>query len=98
MLDNVGRVEQIRPLLRTVPGAVVLVTTRTRFVGLEVGPPESLPVMTTDEGLALLASTAGAHRVWAEGAAAAEVVRLCGQLPLAIRLAGAGWRTGAVGR
>lgn len=88
VLDNAAGGEQVRPLLPTLPGTVVIVTSRRRLAGLDVGPPESLPVMTTEEGLALLARTAGRDRVDAEPDAAREVVRRCGHLPLAIRLAG----------
>ncbi len=88
MLDNAADAEQILPLLPSVPGSVVIVTSRRRITGLDVGPPVSLPVMETAEGVALLASAVGAERVVAEPEAAAAVVEHCGHLPLAIRLAG----------
>ncbi|MFG1915127.1 BTAD domain-containing putative transcriptional regulator [Micromonospora sp. NPDC048898] len=88
VFDNAASSDQIRPLLPASPGAVVLVTSRRRLADLDVGPPESLPLMTLDEGLKLLAQTAGVERIAEEPAAAAEVVRRCGHLPLAIRLAG----------
>ncbi|MEV1331700.1 BTAD domain-containing putative transcriptional regulator [Micromonospora costi] len=88
VLDNAASGDQVRPLLPVLPGTVLIVTSRLRLTGLDVGPPESLPVMTPDEGLALLARTAGRERVAADPEAAAEVVRRCGHLPLAIRLAG----------
>ncbi|MCM0674201.1 tetratricopeptide repeat protein [Micromonospora phytophila] len=98
VLDNAASAEQVLPLLPVVPGTVMIVTSRRRLPGLDIGPPESLPLMTTAEGIALLASAAGAERVAAEPAAAAAVVDRCGHLPLAIRLAGSrlahrpGWR------
>ncbi|MEV4761338.1 BTAD domain-containing putative transcriptional regulator [Micromonospora chokoriensis] len=88
VLDNAADADQVLPLLPTLPGAVVLVTSRRRLTDLDVGPPESLPLMTLDEGLELLAQTVGVERISREPAAAAEVVRRCGHLPLAIRLAG----------
>ncbi|MDG4794686.1 BTAD domain-containing putative transcriptional regulator [Micromonospora sp. WMMD1082] len=88
VLDNAADAEQIRPLLPAAPGSVVIVTSRRRITGLDVGPPVSLPVMETAEGVALLSSTVGAERVAAEPEAAAAVVERCGHLPLAIRLAG----------
>ncbi|MFC3503454.1 BTAD domain-containing putative transcriptional regulator [Micromonospora krabiensis] len=100
VLDNAGSREQVLPLLPVRPGTAIVVTTRRRLTGLGVGPPESLPVMTLDEGLELLARSAGPARVAAEPDAAAEVVRRCGHLPLAIRLAGSrlarrrSWRLG----
>ncbi|MFJ5615675.1 AfsR/SARP family transcriptional regulator [Micromonospora sp. NPDC093243] len=88
VLDNAASGEQVRPLLPVLTGTVLIVTSRRRLTGLDVGPPESLPGMTIEEGLALLARAAGADRVRAEPEAAAAVVRRCGYLPLAIRLAG----------
>ncbi|SBT49644.1 AfsR/SARP family transcriptional regulator [Micromonospora auratinigra] len=85
VLDNAASSEQVAPLLPDVPGAVVLVTSRRR---LSLGPPVPLPALTPQEAVELLARTAGAARVEAEPQAAAEVVRCCGHLPLAIRLAG----------
>ncbi|WP_327038868.1 AfsR/SARP family transcriptional regulator [Micromonospora maris] len=88
VLDNAAGTEQVLPLLPSGPGNVVIVTSRRRITGLDGGPPVSLSVMTLDEGVALLASAAGAQRVAAEPDAAATVVKQCGHLPLAIRLAG----------
>ncbi|MEU4398613.1 AfsR/SARP family transcriptional regulator [Micromonospora orduensis] len=98
VLDNAASSEQFLPLLPTEPGTVVLVTSRRRLSHPEVGSSQTLPVMTTEESVDLLAFTVGRERVEAEPEAAAEVVRRCGHLPLAIRLAGArlahrpGWR------
>ncbi|MGK5737744.1 AfsR/SARP family transcriptional regulator [Micromonospora sp. URMC 103] len=88
VLDNAESSAQVLPLLPTAPGSVILVTSRRRLAELDVGPPESLSVMSLPEGLALLAASAGRQRVEEEPEAAAEVVRRCGFLPLAIRLAG----------
>ncbi|MEW2382478.1 BTAD domain-containing putative transcriptional regulator [Micromonospora sp. NPDC047707] len=89
VLDNAASAEQVLPLLPTAPGAVVIITSRRRLSGLDLGPPYSLPVLEPAEGLALLAAAVGADRVAAEPEAADAVVRHCGYLPLAIRLAGA---------
>ncbi|MBQ1048622.1 tetratricopeptide repeat protein [Micromonospora sp. C51] len=88
VLDNAADAAQIRPLLPTAPGNLVIVTSRRRINGLDVDPPVSLPLLKPAEGVALLASTAGAERVAAEPEAAVAVVESCGHLPLAIRLAG----------
>ncbi|WBB55761.1 BTAD domain-containing putative transcriptional regulator [Verrucosispora sp. WMMD573] len=88
VLDNAADAAQVRPLLPTAPGNLVIVTSRRRINGLDVDPPVSLPLLKPAEGVALLASTAGAERVAAEPEAAAAVVESCGRLPLAIRLAG----------
>ncbi|WBB93535.1 BTAD domain-containing putative transcriptional regulator [Verrucosispora sp. WMMC514] len=88
VLDNAADAEQVQPLLPTASGSLVIVTSRRRISGLDVGPPVSLPLLDPAEGVALLASTAGAERVAAEPEAAVAVVQSCGHLPLAIRLAG----------
>ncbi|MFC0004255.1 AfsR/SARP family transcriptional regulator [Micromonospora siamensis] len=88
VLDNAASSDQIAPLLPALPGTIVLVTSRRRLATPDGGLPESLAVMTPDEGLQLLKVTAGADRIDADPEAAAEAVRRCGYLPLAIRLAG----------
>ncbi|PWU46126.1 transcriptional regulator [Micromonospora globispora] len=89
VLDNAADAAQVTPLLPNGPGCLVLITSRRRLVGLDEGRPSSLPVLDPDEAIELLGRVAGAARVAAEPEAAAEVARLCGYLPLAIRLAGA---------
>ncbi|MFC8615751.1 BTAD domain-containing putative transcriptional regulator [Micromonospora purpureochromogenes] len=89
VLDNAAGADQVAPLLPTGPDCLVLITSRRRLVGLDEGRPSSLPVLDPDEGIDLLGRVAGQERVAAEPQAAAEVVRRCGYLPLAIRLAGA---------
>jgi DNA-binding SARP family transcriptional activator len=88
VLDNAAGGDQVRPLLPAAPGSVVLVTSRRRLSTGDVGPSVPLPVLTVTEAVRLLARTAGEERVGKEPEAAAEVVRRCGHLPLAIRLAG----------
>ena len=88
VLDNAADSQQVIPLLPVASCSVVLVTSRRRLVDLDVGPPESLTVLSPEEGLRLLATSAGAERVSAEPESAAEIVRCCGHLPLAIRLVG----------
>ncbi|MFR9774530.1 ATP-binding protein [Micromonospora sp. MS34] len=88
VLDNAAGSEQVRPLLPAAPGSVVLVTSRRRLAASDIGPPVPLPALTPEEAVRLLAQTAGEDRVRGEPEAAAEVVRCCGHLPLAIRLAG----------
>ncbi|MET8463086.1 AfsR/SARP family transcriptional regulator [Micromonospora zamorensis] len=98
VLDNAASSEQIMPLLPAEPTAVVLVTSRRRLSHPDVAPSQTLPVMSSQESVELLSLSVGPDRVEAEPQAAVEVVRRCGHLPLAIRLAGArlahrrGWR------
>ncbi|RKN46298.1 AfsR/SARP family transcriptional regulator [Micromonospora endolithica] len=89
VLDNAATSEQVHPLLPSEPGSVVIVTTRRRLDGVDASPPWLLPVLRPSEGLALLESAVGKERISAEPEAAAMVIRSCGYLPLAIRLAGA---------
>ncbi|WP_435121951.1 BTAD domain-containing putative transcriptional regulator [Micromonospora tulbaghiae] len=88
VLDNAASAAQAAALLPSGPDNLVLVTSRRRLAGLDEGRPHSLPVLDPDEAVELLGRIVGADRVGAEPAAAAEVARRCGHLPLAIRLAG----------
>ncbi|MFD0821370.1 ATP-binding protein, partial [Micromonospora zhanjiangensis] len=89
VLDNAASAAQVAPLLPNGPGCLTLVTSRRRLTGLDGVRPHALAVLDQDEATQLLARIAGAERVGADPAASAEVVRRCGYLPLAIRLAGA---------
>ncbi|MFS8099068.1 winged helix-turn-helix domain-containing protein [Lentzea alba] len=89
LLDNAFNAEQVRPLLPGVSSSAVLVTSRNRLSGLVVSGGAhrvTLDVLPESEALGLLRSVIG-HRVDAEPHAARELVRLCGALPLALRLA-----------
>jgi DNA-binding SARP family transcriptional activator len=88
ILDNAASSAQILDLLPASARVLVLVTSRRRLLGLDGVHPESLPVLDESEAVALLARIAG-DRVLAEPEAATDLVRRCGGLPLAIRLAGA---------
>lgn len=105
VLDNAADAEHVRPLLPGAGPSVVLITSRNRLVGLDEVPPVSLDVLTAEESAELLARASGEKggtegRLAREPEAAAEVLRLCGHLPLALRLAAArlrhrpGWTVG----
>lgn len=87
MLDDVANVEQILPLLPGTAGVAVLVTSRSPLTTLAGARHLALDVLTEVEALELLAELVGAEKVANERAAAIEVVRDCGLLPLAIRIA-----------
>jgi DNA-binding SARP family transcriptional activator/tetratricopeptide (TPR) repeat protein len=87
VLDNAESAAQVRPLLPGSPHCLVLVTSRRRLGVLDGAALLSLDVLPPAEALELFAAIAGADRAAAEPAAAAEVVALCGRLPLAIRIA-----------
>jgi DNA-binding SARP family transcriptional activator len=89
VLDDAADAAQVRPLLPAAPGCGVLVTSRRVLASLEGAHQLHLDVLAPGEALELLGRLAGQARVAAEPQAAAEVARLCGQLPLALRIAGA---------
>lgn len=89
LLDNAADEAQVRPLLPGGAGCGVLITSRGSLAGLEGGQRISLDVMSADEATELLARITGPLRVAAEPSAAADIVRYCGYLPLALRVAGA---------
>ncbi|MEQ4302705.1 BTAD domain-containing putative transcriptional regulator [Plantactinospora sp. B6F1] len=89
VLDNAASTAQVGPLLPAGPGCLTVVTSRRRLVGLDGVRAQSLTVLEPAEAVDLLARIAGPERVRAEPTAAEEVVRRCGYLPLAIRLAAA---------
>ena len=88
VLDNARTEAQVRVLLPGAGGSLVLVTSRSVLPGLEVDERISLDVLTADEAVAMLADLAGTARAAADPEAVAEVARLCGRLPLALRIAG----------
>ncbi|PZG22095.1 AfsR/SARP family transcriptional regulator [Nonomuraea aridisoli] len=89
VLDNVRDAAQVRPLLPGSPSCAVLITSRRMLASLDDTVRVSLDVLSAAEGLALLNRAVGAARIAAEPDAAAELVRLCGGLPLALRLVSA---------
>nr|WP_246481267.1 tetratricopeptide repeat protein [Amycolatopsis umgeniensis] len=92
LLDNVARVDQVRPLLPAGPGCLVLVTARDRMAGLVAfhgARRLTLGMLDPGEALELLARVLGADWIKAEREAAAEVAELCAYLPLALRIAAA---------
>lgn len=90
VLDNVATAEQIRPLLPGTAGCLALVTSRNRLSGLVARDGArrlTLDVLPPAEAIALLARSIGSERIAAEPHAAATLARLCGWLPLALRIA-----------
>ncbi|WP_433438012.1 BTAD domain-containing putative transcriptional regulator [Nonomuraea sp. CA-141351] len=88
VLDDAADEAQVRPLLPTGPGSLTLVTSRSPLAGLEAARAYELGVLGQDEAVAMLGEVAGHDRVRAESEAALRIVRLCGNLPLALRIAG----------
>lgn len=105
VFDNAADADQVRPLLPGAGPSVALITSRNRLLGLDEVPPVSLDVLSPEESAELLARASGdpggpGGRLGRDPESAAEVLRLCGHLPLALRLAAArlrhrpGWTAG----
>ncbi|GAA2142583.1 BTAD domain-containing putative transcriptional regulator [Kitasatospora kazusensis] len=86
LLDNASDAEQVRSLLPASADCLVLITSRVRLVDLDGVESMSLGVMSAADSVALVDRTLGGGRVAADPAAADELVRLCGGLPLALRI------------
>ncbi|OXM72909.1 MULTISPECIES: ATP-binding protein [Amycolatopsis] len=88
LLDNAADEAQVRPLLAAATGCLTLITCRRALAGLESARWLWLRPLETADASALVAAIAGPDRVRAEPEAAAELAELCGNLPLAVRIAG----------
>lgn len=88
LLDDAADESQVRPLLPTGPGSLTLVTSRSPLAGLEAARAYELGLLGQDEAVTMLGEVSGHDRVRAEPQEALRIVRLCGHLPLALRIAG----------
>ncbi|SFO99163.1 DNA-binding transcriptional activator of the SARP family [Amycolatopsis arida] len=89
VLDDAAGAAQVRPLLPGTGGCAVLVTSRVRMPDLTGAHPVDVDVLPEPDAARLLAGIVGERRVRAEPDGAAAILRYCGHLPLAIRIAGA---------
>ncbi|MGW3341685.1 ATP-binding protein [Nonomuraea rubra] len=92
VLDNAHSAEQVRPLLPGSPGCMVIITSRDRLTGLTAthgGHRLTLDVLDADEAALLLTHIIGPERTAAEPEAVTALARVCGYLPLALRIAAA---------
>ncbi|MFF4120329.1 BTAD domain-containing putative transcriptional regulator [Streptomyces sp. NPDC001714] len=92
LLDNAASAEQVRPLLPSSPTCCIVVTSRNRLgdlVAHDGAHALPLDLLQPDEARALLSRSLGADRLAADERAADELIRLCGSLPLALRVAAA---------
>jgi DNA-binding SARP family transcriptional activator len=88
VLDNAADAAQVRPLLPGTAGSRVLVTSRHRMADLDATETVSLDVLEPGPARELFTALTGARRAAAEPEAVDGVLRACGYLPLAIRIAG----------
>jgi tetratricopeptide (TPR) repeat protein/transcriptional regulator with XRE-family HTH domain len=84
VLDDAASHEQVRPLLPGTPGSLVLITSRRRLAALEEVTPISLDTLPPADAAELFTRLTG--RADSEAGAVADITRLCGYLPLALRL------------
>jgi hypothetical protein len=89
LLDNARDAAQVRPLLPASPTCLTLVTSRQVLASLDGAEHLHLDVLPPDDAVRLLHQVAGRERSPRTDAAAERVVRSCGYLPLAVRIAGA---------
>ncbi|MGW7574697.1 BTAD domain-containing putative transcriptional regulator [Streptomyces sp. NPDC054765] len=89
VLDNAVSPEQVRHLIPGSPRCLVLVTSRVRLVELAGAAWLTLGVLPEADCAELMTRALGGERAGAESEAMAELVRLCGRLPLALRIAAA---------
>ncbi|MFI6318872.1 AfsR/SARP family transcriptional regulator [Nonomuraea sp. NPDC050556] len=89
VLDNARDSAQVGPLLPGTPSCGALLTSRTRMFDLVNARVVDLDVLTPEESTTLLGRIVGPDRVAAERGEAAELLELCGHLPLAVRVMGA---------
>ncbi|MEV0999508.1 BTAD domain-containing putative transcriptional regulator [Nonomuraea sp. NPDC050202] len=89
LLDNVAGEKQVRPLLPGASGTAVLLTGRVRLVGLEGASLLELDVLPSGQAMDLLRRIVGDERVQDDPDAALEITRLCGRVPLAVRISAA---------
>lgn len=89
VLDDAYDAAQVRPLLPGGSTSAVLLTSRDVMSTVDGVGHLHLDTLAVPDALDLLASLVGSERVQAEPDEALHIVRRCGQLPLAIRIAGA---------
>ncbi|MEV0292497.1 helix-turn-helix domain-containing protein [Nocardia sp. NPDC050710] len=88
LLDNVRDEPQVRPLLARSLNSQIVVTSRSRLLGLDGVRRISLGPLSRVESLDLLRLLIGSDRVRAEHAAGLRIAEFCGHLPLALTIAG----------
>ncbi len=88
LLDNARDESQLRPLLPGDTQCAILITSRKQLLGLDGVFFIRLMAFSPMDSVAMLSSIAGAKRCRQQRSHADEIARLCGGLPLALRLAG----------
>jgi DNA-binding SARP family transcriptional activator len=89
LLDNASNPDQVRPLLPGPSGCATVITSRDDLRGLTATHGVrrlSLAPLSHDDAVELLTGVLGADRAGTEFASVRELARLCGHLPLALRI------------
>lgn len=86
VLDNARDASQVLDLMPGSVGCGVIITGRSRLFGLPLTKQLGIDTFRPDEALSLLSTVIGHERLDAEREQALELLRLCGFLPLAIRI------------
>jgi tetratricopeptide (TPR) repeat protein/transcriptional regulator with XRE-family HTH domain len=86
LLDDATDSEQVLSLLPGTRGCLVVVTSRMRLSGLEDVRVISLGTLTPDDAAVLFVRHAARRDLSRDDPAVAEIVRLCGYLPLAVSI------------
>ncbi|GAA4696519.1 AfsR/SARP family transcriptional regulator [Phytohabitans rumicis] len=89
VLDDVAHAGQVRPLLPGAGACAVVATSRQRLPELTGALQVNVDVLTEQEAQELFGRVAGRRRVVEQPESAREILRACGHLPLAVRIAGA---------
>lgn len=87
-LDDAASEAQVTPLLPGLPGCAVVVTSRRRLVGIPGVFQFELGTLPDADAHALLERIVSDDRLREDPEAVKEIVRCCGGLPFAIRIAG----------
>ena len=95
VLDGVTNASQVRSLLPVSRGSGAILTSRAPLTSLEGAELMPVPVLTNQDSVRLLVQIAKITLDTSNTNEAAHLARMCGHLPLAIRVAGAKLRTRA---
>jgi hypothetical protein len=89
LADGATSAAQVRPLLPGTAGSAVIVTSRARLADLDGARLIELPDLLPSDSISLLARICDRTPDGSELEAAKAIAAACGQLPLAVRIAGA---------
>jgi DNA-binding SARP family transcriptional activator len=89
LLDDATSEEEVLPFMPGSDACALMVISRSQLSGLPGVHWVDIDVFDIENSLSFLAKIIGPERVAVEDSAAVELIRLCGHLPLALRIAGA---------